>query len=86
MLDEINSVKGLDVYGPDGIFVGKVADLIIVTDTRPITALYISEPSPVKAANNVLLKIPYRWIQSIGDVVILKTFPKYIDGSGKVIS
>ena len=86
MLDEINSVKGLDVYGPDGIFVGKVADLIIDTDTRTITGLYISEPSPVKAANNVLLKIPYRWIQSIGDVVILKTFPKYIDGSGKVIS
>lgn len=86
MLDEINEVKGLDVYGPDAIYIGKVTDLIIDTDTRSITGLYISEPSPVKAAKNVLIKVPYRWVQSIGDIVILRTFPKYIDGSGKVIS
>ncbi len=58
MLDEINSVKGLDVYGPDGIFVGKVADLIIDTDTRTITGLYISEPRTVQETNNVLLNVP----------------------------
>lgn len=86
MLDEINDVKGLDIYGPDGIFIGKVADLIIDVDTRAITGIYVSEPSPVKAAKNVLLKIPYRWVQSIGDVVILRTFPRYIDGSGKVVN
>lgn len=85
MLDTVGDVKGLSVYGPDGIYIGKVEDVIIDPSIRALTGLYIVNPSPVKAASNVLLKVPYRWVQSIGDIVILKTFPKYVDSAGKTV-
>ncbi len=85
MLDTVGEVKGLSVYGPDGIFIGKVEDVVIDPSVRTVTGLYITNPSPVKAAGNVLLKIPYRWVQSVGDIIILKTFPKYVDSTGRVV-
>ncbi len=85
MLDTVEEIKGLSVYGPDGVYIGKVEDVIIDPSIRALTGLYIVNPSPVKAANNVLLKVPYRWVQSVGDIVILKTFPKYVDSAGKIV-
>lgn len=86
MLEECGNIIGLEVYSPEGIFVGKVDDLAVDPSNRTISGLMIREPSPVLVDQGVMIKIPYRWVQSIGDIVILKTFPKHVNIDGTFVS
>ena len=84
MLEETSEVVGLDIYGPDGIFIGKADRFTVDPDLRTVTGIIISEPSPVLVDRNVIIKIPYRWVQSVGDIIILKVFPQHIHADGTV--
>ncbi len=84
MLEEMSNIKGLDVYGPTGIFIGKVSEIVIDPDTRSVSGLFVKNPSPVIADPGVTFKIPYKWVQAIGDIVILKTFPNYVKNNGDI--
>lgn len=86
MLEECSNIIGLEVYSPEGIFVGKVDDIAVDPSNRAISGLIIREPSPVLVDKDVMIKIPYRWVQSIGDIIILKTFPKHVGNDGTYIS
>ena len=84
MLDQASEIIGMEIYGPNGIFVGKVSELVMDPEFRSITGIIISSPSPVIADKGVMLKIPYRWVQAIGDIIILKAFPNFISEDGTV--
>jgi len=84
MLEEIGEITGLDIYGPNGIFIGKADKMVIDPSIRAVTGIIISEPSPVIADPGIIIKIPYRWVQSIGDIIILKVFPGYVHSDGQV--
>lgn len=84
MLEELDNIKGLEVYTPDGIFVGKVDDVVLDVSNKRIEGLFIDSASPVLVDKNVSIKIPFEWIQSIGDIVILKAFPEHITRTGIV--
>ena len=86
MLEESGSIIGLEIYSPEGIFIGKVDDLTVDPSNRAVSGLLVREPSPVVADKGVMVKIPYRWVQAVGDVVILKTFPKHVNIDGTFIS
>ena len=65
---------------------GVVHDVLLDTTQRIISALLITGTTPdlVKDGANVI--IPYRWVQDLDDVVILRYFPDKIDfteNSGK---
>ena len=84
MLEEISKIKGLEVYAPNGLFVGYADRYTIDPSDRRVSGIFMEEANPVLVDENVSIKIPFRWVQSIGDVIILSTFPKHVHSNGNV--
>lgn len=78
MLEEASELIGMQVYTPSGVFLGNVNNLVIDVDTRKVDGLFISESNPLLVEDSKAVNVPFRWIQSIGDVIILKYFPKRV--------
>ena len=84
MLEEISKIKGLEVYAPNGIFVGYADKYVINPADKRVSGIFMEDANPTLVDAGVSIKIPYRWVQSIGDVVILKSFPKHVRSDGTV--
>jgi len=74
MLENINNIKGLEIYTPGGIFVGVVDEVVINISEMSVSGLFVADANPVLVDENVSINIPMRWIQSIGDIIILNRF------------
>ncbi|RLF49601.1 MAG: photosystem reaction center subunit H [Thermoplasmata archaeon] len=84
MLMDISDIIGLEVYTDKAILVGMVKDVIIDIDKNQVYALYVEKPNPLLVEGGINIAIPYRWVASIGDIVVLRYFPRYIrTGYGK---
>ncbi len=78
MLEEASELIGMQVYTPNGVFLGNVNNLVIDVDSRKVDGLFISESNPLLVEDSKAVNVPFRWIQAIGDVVLLKYFPKRV--------
>lgn len=73
--EEITTLVGREVYSNNGVFVGEVEDVRLNLDHQQVTGLALNELNPelfsgyVGDARGVL--IPYRWVRSVGDVVLI---------------
>jgi len=75
MLENINNIKGLEIYTPNGIFVGIVDEVIMNISEMGVNGLFVADANPALVDEDVSINIPLRWVQSIGDVIILNRFP-----------
>jgi len=72
---EITSLVGREVYSNNGVYVGEVEDVRLDIDEQVVTGLAVSEinrelfEGVVAGARGVML--PYRWVMSVGDVVLV---------------
>jgi len=78
MLTEISDLIGMEVYTDKAIALGNVDDLIIETDSQKIEGLFMNNPNPLLVEHSKPVSVPYRWISSVGDVIVLKYFPKFV--------
>ena len=78
MLEEASELIGLQVYTPKGVFLGNVNNLVIDLENRRVDGLFISDSNPLLVEDSRAVNVPYRWIQAVGDVVVLKYFPKRV--------
>ena len=85
MLETTVDIIGLDIYGPKGVFVGKVSNLSFDTDGKRVAGLIVDKVNPAVAEEGVAISIPYEWVTAVGDIVLLKRFPERIlrDGPPK---
>lgn len=86
MLREISDLIGLTVYTQNGVLLGSVTNLIVDVERGRVDALFIAETNPALVDGGRAVSVPYRWVQSVGDVVILRYFPKRVTlrkGPGK---
>ena len=62
---------------------GVVHDVLFDTSQRIVAALLITGTTPnlVKCGANIIL--PYRWVQNLDDVVILRHFPDKLEFTEK---
>lgn len=73
MRAEITSLFGLDVYTDQGKHVGKINDVVLDSDDRRVTGLAVSDVNPdLFDVESRGIIIPYRWVLSVGDVVVIK--------------
>jgi sporulation protein YlmC with PRC-barrel domain len=72
MLEEISELIGLQVYTSKGIYLGNVNNIIIDINTAKVDGMFISETNPLLVEDSKNVSVPFRWIQSIGDIVILR--------------
>ncbi|MHA2163791.1 MAG: PRC-barrel domain-containing protein, partial [Candidatus Thorarchaeota archaeon] len=78
MLEEISELVGLQVYTHDGIFLGNINNLVVDIDDSQVEGLFIGDTNPLLVEGSRAVSVPYRWIQSVGDIVILRYFPKRV--------
>ena len=78
-LHEASRLSGLTVYTRSGKRLGVVHDVLFDTSQRIVAALLITGTTPdlVKGGANII--IPYRWVQNLDDVVILRHFPDKLE-------
>lgn len=72
---EVTSFINLPVYTHGGRYVGVVQNVILDLPSRRIGSLLLTRTSNklIEGGHNVA--VPYRWVASIGDIVILSHFP-----------
>lgn len=78
MWETVSNIIGLEIYNPDGIFVGVVDEIIIDLSTMKAYGLYVDKANPVLVDDEVSISIPFSWVRGIGDAVILRTFPDHV--------
>ena len=78
MLEEASEMIGLQVYTNQGLFLGNVSNLVVEVDDNKVQGLFISNTNPMLVEGAKSVNVPYRWIGAIGDVIILKYFPKKV--------
>ncbi|NLT38220.1 MAG: PRC-barrel domain protein [Methanomassiliicoccales archaeon PtaU1.Bin030] len=78
MLEEASELIGLQVYTSNGIFLGNVNNLVIDLENKRVDGLFVSETNPLLVEESRAVNVPFRWIQSVGDIILLKYFPKRV--------
>jgi sporulation protein YlmC with PRC-barrel domain len=72
---EITSLVGREVYSNNGVFVGQVEDLRLDLDAETVTGLALAslnnELFNGRAAGARGVIIPYRWVRSVGDIILV---------------
>ena len=81
---EITTLVGREVYTKNGVFVGEVEDLRLDLDVQQVTGLALHQVNTelfdpeVTASRGVI--VPYRWVQAVGDVVIVNDVVERVHG------
>lgn len=78
MLEEASELIGLQVYTNKGIYLGTVNNLVVELDESRVQGLFINETNPLLVENSKAVNVPYRWIGAVGDIVLLKYFPRKV--------
>ena len=78
MHEAISEIIGMQVYTPSGTYLGNVDNLVMDMENKIVDGIFIRQSNPLLVEGSISINVPYRWIQSIGDVVILKYFPKRV--------
>lgn len=72
---EITTLVGREVYTNSGLYVGEVEDVRLNFDAEGVTGLALREANrdlfSDQLGNHRGVMIPYRWVQSVGDVVLV---------------
>ena len=77
MRAEITSLFGLNVYTDVGTYIGKVSDLVLDATDRKINGLAVSDINrEVFEVSTKGVIIPYRWVVTTGDIVIIRDVVK----------
>lgn len=78
MLEEISEIIGLQVYTNNGVFLGNVNNLVVDVDNGKVDGIFVGETNPLLVEGSRAVSVPFRWVQSVGDIVILRYFPKRV--------
>ncbi len=82
MLEEASQIMDLEVFTPWGVRVGQVTNLEIDDETQEISNLFLEQTNEKLVENGASIMVPFRWIMALGDVVILRFFPKELPIKG----
>ncbi len=85
---EITSLVGREVYTSNGVFLGEVEDLRLELDRQQVTGLALHQLNrelfATEAASARGVIVPYRWVQSVGDVIIVSDIVEHIQRQKEV--
>ncbi|MFZ2498963.1 MAG: PRC-barrel domain-containing protein [Methanosarcina sp.] len=73
MRAELTSLFGLNIYTNNGVYVGKLQDLVIDIEEQKITGLAVSDINrELFDLNTRGIIIPYRWVITAADIIIVR--------------
>ena len=79
---QITELFGLQIYTDKGMFIGEVEDVVIDVDSKKIEAVVVGKVNDqlFELKNFKGLKIPYRIISAIDDIVLIRHLPGAFSG------
>ncbi len=78
MLEEASELIGMQVYTNQGTFLGNISNLVIDVEENKVQGLFVTDTNPLLVEGSKSVNVPYRWISAIGDIVLLRYFPKRV--------
>jgi len=75
MLVEATSLYDKEVYTQKGLYLGRVFEVLVDTNKNSIYELILGETNPTIVDDSRSIGIPYRWVQTVSEIVVLKYFP-----------
>jgi sporulation protein YlmC with PRC-barrel domain len=84
METQITELFGLQIYTDKGMFIGEVEDVVLDVDSKKMEALVVGKVNDqlFELKNYKGLKIPYRIISAIDDIVLIRHLPGAFAGAG----
>ena len=82
MMTELLEIVGLEVYTNDALYLGNVDNIVVDVDSRNIYGIYLRNTNPLLVEDSRSILVPFRWIDSVGDMVLLRHFPGYVSVGG----
>jgi sporulation protein YlmC with PRC-barrel domain len=79
MMTEATELIGLEIYTDKGYLLGTIKDVLIDVNEQIIYGLYVEKSNPLLVEDGVPVVVPYRWVKAVGDVILLKKFPSYVN-------
>lgn len=79
MLEELTKLIGLETYTDKGVRLGIIEDIRINLAEHMVDGLFFRETNEALVEGGAPITVPYRWVQAVGEVVILKHFPDRVD-------
>ena len=73
--EEITSFLKLPVYTREGTYVGHVKNVFLDIEEKKISSLLVTNTNPSLVEGSIDVSVPYRWVNAVGDIVILSNFP-----------
>ncbi len=71
----IASIRGKEVYLPDGRKLGTVHDAVIDLDGMACSHLFVVGTPASLVEQSIDVAVPWRWVRGVGEVVVLRWFP-----------
>ena len=81
--DEVTSFLKLPVYTRAGTFIGHVRNVFLDMDEKRVSSLLVTNTNPSIVEGTVDVAVPYRWVNAIGDIIILSHFPQKVTTTKK---
>ncbi len=78
LLEEVSELIGVQVYTNKGVFLGNVNNLIVDIDNCKVDGLFITDTNPLLVEDSRNIAVPFRWVSSVGDIILLRFFPKRV--------
>ncbi|AAM04257.1 TPA: photosystem reaction center subunit H [Methanosarcina acetivorans] len=73
MRAELTSLFGLNIYTNNGVYVGKLQDLVIDVEEQKVTGLAVSDINrELFDISSRGIIIPYRWVITAADIIIIR--------------
>ena len=76
--EEVTSFLKLPVYTREGIYIGHVRNIFFDMDEKRVSSLLLTNTNPAIVEGTVDVAVPYRLVNSVGDIVILSYFPDQV--------
>ena len=76
--EEVTSFLKLPVYTREGTYVGHVRNVFFDMDEKRVSSLLVTNTNPSLVEGTVDVAVPYRWVNAVGDIVILSHFPERV--------
>jgi sporulation protein YlmC with PRC-barrel domain len=73
--EEVTSFLKLPVYTRNGTFIGHVRNIFLDMDDKRVSSLLVTNTNPSIVEGTVDVAVPYRWVNAVGDIIILSHFP-----------
>ena len=77
-MGEVTSFLKLPVYTREGIYVGHVKNVFLDMEEKQVSSLLVTNTNPSLIDGSIDVAVPYRWVNAVGDIVILSNFPEKV--------